>query len=130
MESQNVNRVIVYDLHAGQIQGFFDIPVDNLYAAPVFTKHIKENFTNEDLVIVSPDVGGLVRAREIAKKLGAELAIVDKRRPKAGISEVMNIIGDVDVPPIVTPVEDDTDATFEFDDENALLAYEPEVTAR
>jgi ribose-phosphate pyrophosphokinase len=94
--SAGADRVLTLDLHAGQIQGFFDIPVDNLYAAPVFARHIKENFINDNLVIVSPDVGGLVRAREIAKKLGAELAIVDKRRPKAGVSEVMNIIGDVD----------------------------------
>ncbi len=95
--SAGADRVLTLDLHAGQIQGFFDIPVDNLYAAPVFARHIKENFAGkEGLVIVSPDVGGLVRAREIAKKINAELAIVDKRRPKAGLSEVMNIIGDVD----------------------------------
>lgn len=94
--SAGADRVLTIDLHAGQIQGFFDIPLDNLYAAPVFTQHIKESFDLENLVIVSPDVGGLVRARAIAKKIGAELAIVDKRRPKAGVSEVMNIIGDVD----------------------------------
>lgn len=94
--SAGADRVLTLDLHAGQIQGFFDIPVDNLYAAPVFVKDIKENFNNQDLVIVSPDVGGLVRARAIAKKINAELAIVDKRRPKAGVSEVMNIIGEVD----------------------------------
>lgn len=95
--SAGADRVLTLDLHAGQIQGFFDIPVDNLYAAPVFARHIKESFAGkEDLVIVSPDVGGLVRAREIAKKINAELAIVDKRRPKAGVSEVMNIIGDVE----------------------------------
>lgn len=94
--SAGADRVLTIDLHAGQIQGFFDIPLDNLYAAPVFTNHIKENFDLENLVMVSPDVGGLVRARAIAKKIGADLAIVDKRRPKAGVSEVMNIIGDVD----------------------------------
>ncbi len=90
------DRVLTVDLHAGQIQGFFDIPVDNLYAAPVFVRHIKENFDLENLVVVSPDVGGVARARAIASKIGSELAIVDKRRPKAGVSEVMNIIGDVE----------------------------------
>lgn len=91
------NRVLTVDLHAGQIQGFFDIPTDNLYAAPVFVKDIKERFNNEDVVVVSPDVGGVVRARAIAKRLNnADLAIVDKRRERAGESEVMNIIGDVD----------------------------------
>ena len=89
------NRVLTLDLHAGQIQGFFDIPLDNLFSAPVFTRDIKEHFSNKDLIIVSPDVGGLVRARVVASKLGVELAIVDKRRPKPGVSEVMNIIGDV-----------------------------------
>ena len=93
--SAGADRVLTLDLHAGQIQGFFDIPVDNLYAAPVFCKHIKENFSTHDLTIVSPDVGGLVRARVVASKIGTELAIVDKRREKAGVSEVMNIIGDV-----------------------------------
>jgi ribose-phosphate pyrophosphokinase len=96
MTSAGVDRVLTIDLHAAQIQGFFDIPVDNLYGSPVFVRHIKENFDIEDLVIVSPDVGGLVRARAVASKIGAELAIVDKRRPKAGVSEVMNIIGDVE----------------------------------
>lgn len=94
--SAGADRVLTLDLHAGQIQGFFDIPVDNLYAAPVFIKDIKKNFSNKNLVVVSPDVGGLVRAREIAGKIGAELAIVDKRRPRAGVSEVMNIIGEVE----------------------------------
>ena len=89
------NRVLTIDLHAGQIQGFFDIPLDNLFAAPVFARDIKTNFQSKDTIIVSPDVGGLVRARVIADKIGAELAIVDKRRIKAGVSEVMNIIGDV-----------------------------------
>ncbi|MFT6220587.1 MAG: ribose-phosphate pyrophosphokinase [Myxococcota bacterium] len=90
-----VDRVLTLDLHAGQIQGFFDIPLDNLFAAPVFSRDIKKHFGDKDLMIVSPDVGGLVRARVVASKLGCELAIVDKRRPKAGVSEVMNIIGDV-----------------------------------
>ena len=89
------DRVLTMDLHAGQIQGFFDIPVDNLVAAPVFVNDIKEKFTGDDLVIVSPDVGGVVRARSIARRLDADLAIVDKRRERAGVSEVMNIIGDV-----------------------------------
>lgn len=94
--SAGADRVLTMDLHASQIQGFFDIPVDNLYASPVFTKYINENFQQGNLVIVSPDVGGLVRARDIAKRISADLAIVDKRRPKAGVSEVMNIIGDVE----------------------------------
>jgi len=90
------DRVLTIDLHAGQIQGFFDIPVDNLYSAPVFTRDIAERFDGEDLVIVSPDVGGVVRARAIARRLDADLAIIDKRRERAGVSEVMNIIGTVD----------------------------------
>ena len=90
------DRVLTLDLHAGQIQGFFDIPTDNLYGAPVFTKDIIEKFDGEPLTIVSPDVGGVVRARIIAKRLDADLAIIDKRRERAGVSEVMNIIGDVD----------------------------------
>ena len=90
------NRVLTLDLHAGQIQGFFDIPTDNLFAAPVFSKDIKERLGSKDLVIISPDVGGVVRARALAKRLDAELAIIDKRRERAGESEVMNIIGDVD----------------------------------
>jgi ribose-phosphate pyrophosphokinase len=94
--SAGADRVLTVDLHAAQIQGFFDIPLDNLYAAPVFVRDIKENFNLDNLIVVSPDVGGLVRARAIASKIGAELAIVDKRRPKAGVSEVMNIIGDVE----------------------------------
>jgi ribose-phosphate pyrophosphokinase len=90
------HRVLTLDLHAGQIQGFFDIPLDNLEAAPVFVKHIMEtNKDGDQLVIVSPDVGGVVRARVIAKRLDADLAIIDKRRERAGVSEVMNIIGDV-----------------------------------
>ncbi|MDJ0942703.1 MAG: ribose-phosphate pyrophosphokinase [Kiloniellales bacterium] len=90
------DRVLTLDLHAGQIQGFFDIPTDNLYGAPVFTKDIVERFDGEPLTIVSPDVGGVIRARAIAKRLDADLAIIDKRRERAGVSEVMNIIGDVD----------------------------------
>ena len=89
------DRVLTLDLHAGQIQGFFDIPVDNLYAAPLFSQHIKETFNNERVMIVSPDVGGVVRARAIATRLGCDLAIIDKRRERAGVSEVMNVIGDV-----------------------------------
>jgi ribose-phosphate pyrophosphokinase len=89
------NRVLTLDLHAGQIQGFFDIPLDNLYAEPVFRDDIQRRFDGEDLVIVSPDVGGVFRARGMAKQLGADLAIVDKRRERAGESEVMNIIGNV-----------------------------------
>jgi ribose-phosphate pyrophosphokinase len=93
--SAGADRVLTLDLHAGQIQGFFDIPTDNLYAAPVFTKDILERFNGGDLTIVSPDVGGVLRARAIAKRLDADLAIIDKRRERAGVSEVMHIIGDV-----------------------------------
>ncbi len=89
------DRVVTIDLHSGQIQGFFDIPLDNLYAAPVFSNDIKNRFGGDDLCIVSPDVGGVVRARIIARRLDASLAIIDKRRERAGVSEVMNIIGDV-----------------------------------
>jgi ribose-phosphate pyrophosphokinase len=87
--------VLTVDLHAGQIQGFFDIPADNLYAEPVMAKDIKDYLDGAQLMIVSPDVGGVVRARALAKRLGGDLAIVDKRRERAGQSEVMNIIGDV-----------------------------------
>ena len=91
------NRVLTLDLHAGQIQGFFDIPLDNLFAAPVMIDDIRTRFNNDNsLMVVSPDVGGVVRARNIANRLNADLAIVDKRRERAGVSEVMNIIGDVD----------------------------------
>lgn len=93
--SAGADRVLTVDLHAGQIQGFFDIPLDHLYAAPVLVKDIKEHYKTDNIMIVSPDVGGVVRARDIAKRLGADLAIVDKRRERAGVSEVMNIIGDV-----------------------------------
>ncbi len=90
------NRVLTLDLHAGQIQGFFDIPTDNLFAQPALCKDIRETVNGGELVIVSPDVGGVVRARSMAKRLDAGLAIIDKRRERAGESEVMNIIGDVD----------------------------------
>jgi len=91
------NRVLTMDLHAGQIQGFFDIPTDNLYAAPVMAADIQARFSNENLMVVSPDVGGVVRARALSKRLGnVPLAIVDKRRERPGESEVMNIIGDVE----------------------------------
>lgn len=90
------DRVLTMDLHAGQIQGFFDIPTDNLYALPVLGRDLKERYSPDDLMIVSPDVGGVVRARAYAKRVGAPLAIVDKRREQAGVSEVMNIIGDVE----------------------------------
>ena len=90
------DRVLTMDLHAGQIQGFFDIPTDNLYGAPVMRRDIEERYVGQELVIVSPDVGGVVRARSLAKRLGADLAIIDKRRERAGASEVMNIIGNVE----------------------------------
>ncbi|MGP1397395.1 MAG: ribose-phosphate pyrophosphokinase [Inquilinaceae bacterium] len=89
------DRVLTLDLHAGQIQGFFDIPLDNLVSAPVFVTDIQKRRNGEDLVIVSPDVGGVIRARSLAKRLDADLAIIDKRRERAGVSEVMNVIGDV-----------------------------------
>jgi len=96
IDKAGANRVLTLDLHAGQIQGFFDIPTDNLFAAPVLTSNIKDKIKNKTPIIVSPDVGGVVRARIIASRIGADLAIVDKRREKAGESEVMNIIGDVE----------------------------------
>ena len=89
------NRALMVDLHAGQIQGFFDIPTDNLFAAPVFIDNIKKKFESKNTVIVSPDVGGVVRARAIAKRVDCDLAIIDKRREKASVSEVMNVIGEV-----------------------------------
>ena len=89
-----VDRVLTLDLHAGQIQGFFDIPTDNLYASPVMVRDIKERFDLANVMVVSPDVGGVVRARGLAKRINAPLAIVDKRRERAGESEVMNVIGD------------------------------------
>jgi ribose-phosphate pyrophosphokinase len=90
------DRVLTLDLHAGQIQGFFDIPTDNLYAAPMMERDIKERFDLAKVMVVSPDVGGVARARGLAKRINAPLAIVDKRRERAGDSEVMNVIGDVD----------------------------------
>jgi ribose-phosphate pyrophosphokinase len=90
------DRVMTLDLHAGQIQGFFDIPTDNLYAAPVMVRDIRERFDLSTVMVVSPDVGGVVRARGLAKRINAPLAIIDKRRERAGDSEVMNVIGEVD----------------------------------
>ena len=89
------NRIVTVDLHAGQIQGFFDIPVDNLFTTPLFARYIKRKFKTKNLVCVSPDVGGVQRTRGLATKIKADLAIIDKRRPEPGKSEVMNIIGDV-----------------------------------
>jgi ribose-phosphate pyrophosphokinase len=90
------DRVMTLDLHAGQIQGFFDIPTDNLYAAPLLAKDIRDSREIADVMVVSPDVGGVVRARALAKRIDAQLAIVDKRRERPGESEVMNVIGDVE----------------------------------
>ena len=96
MTQAGIDRVLTMDLHAGQIQGFFDIPVDNLYAAPVFALDVKHQFENlDDVIVVSPDVGGVARARELAKRIGAGLAIVDKRRGRPGEIESMTVIGDV-----------------------------------
>ncbi|MFO1162871.1 MAG: ribose-phosphate pyrophosphokinase [Reyranellaceae bacterium] len=95
LTNAGASRVLTLDLHAAQIQGFFDIPVDNLFAEPVFSKHIKETLTNRRLTVVSPDVGGVVRARAVARRIDADLAIIDKRRERAGVSEVMNVIGDI-----------------------------------
>jgi ribose-phosphate pyrophosphokinase len=89
-----VDRVLTVDIHAEQIQGFFQIPVDNIYGTPILLDYINKNI-KDDMVVVSPDIGGVVRARAMAKRLGCDLAIIDKRRPKANVSEVMNIIGDV-----------------------------------
>ena len=96
IERAGADRVLTVDLHAGQIQGFFDIPTDNLFAAPVMMRDIKTTYDISKVTVVSPDVGGVVRARGLAKRIGAPLAIVDKRRSRPGESEVMNIIGDVD----------------------------------
>ncbi len=93
--NSGADRVLTVDLHAGQIQGFFDIPTDNLFASPVMTRDIKERFKGQDVTVVSPDVGGVVRARALAKRINAPLAIIDKRRERAGESEVMNVIGEV-----------------------------------
>jgi ribose-phosphate pyrophosphokinase len=90
------DRVVTMELHAKQIQGFFDIPTDDLIVSPVFIPDIEQKFEGEQICIISPDVGGVVRARALAKRIGADLAIIDKRREKAGVSEVMNVIGNVD----------------------------------
>ena len=90
------NRILTVDLHAGQIQGFFDIPVDNLFTTPIFARHIKKNIKNNNLVCVAPDVGGVERARSLGRRINAGIAIVDKRRPEPGKSEVMNIVGSVE----------------------------------
>jgi ribose-phosphate pyrophosphokinase len=90
------NRVLTMDLHAGQIQGFFDIPTDNLYAMPVLVRDMKEKYANRETTIVSPDVGGVVRARAYAKRMDAPIAIIDKRRERAGVSEVMHLVGEVE----------------------------------
>ena len=95
LQEAGVERVLIMDLHADQIQGFFDIPVDNIYASPILLGDlVSKNY--DDLLVVSPDVGGVVRARALAKRLNCDLAIIDKRRPKANVSEVMNIIGEVE----------------------------------
>lgn len=95
LTTAGANRVLTLDLHAGQIQGFFNIPVDNLFVIPLFQKDIHETLPQENLLVISPDVGGVVRARSLAKRIPCGLAVIDKRREKPGISEVMNIIGDV-----------------------------------
>ena len=96
ISTAGANRALMVDLHAGQIQGFFDIPTDNLFAAPVFISDIKKKFESKNTIIVSPDVGGVVRARAIAKRVDCDLAIIDKRRERASVSEVVNIIGEVE----------------------------------
>jgi ribose-phosphate pyrophosphokinase len=95
LETVGVERVLTMDLHADQIQGFFDIPVDNIYASPVLLSDVQSK-AYRDLVVISPDVGGVVRARALAKQLGCDLAIIDKRRPSANVSEVMHVIGEID----------------------------------
>ncbi|MDO5289260.1 MAG: ribose-phosphate pyrophosphokinase [Pseudomonadota bacterium] len=95
LQTVGVNNVLTMDLHADQIQGFFDIPVDNIYASPLLLGDLRQK-NYEDLLVVSPDVGGVVRARALAKQLGCDLAIIDKRRPKANVSEVMHVIGDIE----------------------------------
>jgi ribose-phosphate pyrophosphokinase len=95
IDRAGADRVLTLDLHAGQIQGFFDIPTDNLFAAPVMVQDMRQHFDANNLIVVSPDVGGVVRARGLAKRIDAPLAIVDKRRERPGDSEVMNVIGDV-----------------------------------
>ena len=95
LTNAGANRIVTVDLHAGQIQGFFDMPVDNLFTTPLFSKFIKKKITSKNLICVSPDMGGVARTRALATRLKADLAIIDKRRPAPGKSEVMNIIGDV-----------------------------------
>ncbi|KAF1019975.1 MAG: Ribose-phosphate pyrophosphokinase [Paracidovorax wautersii] len=95
LQTVGVSRVLTMDLHADQIQGFFDIPVDNIYASPILLGDLRQK-NYEDLIVVSPDVGGVVRARALAKQLGCDLAIIDKRRPKANVSEVMHVIGEIE----------------------------------
>ena len=95
MSNAGASRVVTVDLHAGQIQGFFDMPVDNLFTTPLFARYIKKKLKNKKLICVSPDVGGVQRTRGLATKIKADLAIIDKRRPRPGKSQVMNIIGDV-----------------------------------
>ena len=95
ISNAGATRVVTVDLHAGQIQGFFDMPVDNLYTAPLFSKYIKKKLNNKNLICVSPDVGGVARTRDLANRIKADLAIIDKRRPAPGKSEVMNILGNV-----------------------------------
>ena len=95
LQTVGVHRVLTMDLHADQIQGFFDIPVDNIYASPILLGELKQQ-NYENLIVVSPDIGGVVRARALAKEMGCELAIIDKRRPKPNVSEVLHIIGDID----------------------------------
>ena len=95
LQTVGVSHVLTMDLHADQIQGFFDIPVDNIYASPVLLNDLRKQ-KYEDLIVVSPDVGGVVRARALAKQLGCDLAIIDKRRPKANVSEVMHVIGEIE----------------------------------
>ena len=95
ISNAGATRVVTVDLHAGQIQGFFDMPVDNLYTAPLFSKYIKKKLHNKNLICVSPDVGGVARTRDLANRIKADIAIIDKRRPAPGKSEVMNILGNV-----------------------------------
>ena len=95
LTNAGASRIVTVDLHAGQIQGFFDMPVDNLFTTPLFAKYIKKKFKNKNLICVSPDVGGVQRTRGLATRIKADLAIIDKRRPKPGQSQVMNIIGNV-----------------------------------
>ena len=103
ISNAGATRVVTVDLHAGQIQGFFDMPVDNLYTAPLFAKYIKKKFSSKKLICVSPDVGGVARTRDLANRIKADLAIIDKRRAVANESEVMNIIGEVEGKVCIVP---------------------------